>query len=206
MRPLASEAQQQFTDLVTRRRQLVDMLTSEHNRASALRGKAQANVEKHIKWLKEQVKELDSEIDQLFNQCEAWLKIQKLVMTVPGVGPVMAATLLSGLPELGKLAHRQIAALVGVAPLNFDSGQMNGKRHIFGGRAPVREVLYMAALVAVRYNPVLKSFYNHLLERGKLKQVALIACMHKLLTILNAIVKQSNPWKPPVEGEVLVET
>ncbi len=198
VRPLASEAQQQLDDLVTRRRQLVDILTAERNRLTLLRGKAQTNVECHIEWLTEQIKGLDAEIEAQIQACQPWRHIQKLVLSVPGVGKVMSSTLLSALPELGKLSHKQIAALVGVAPFNYDSGQMRGKRRVFGGRANVRQVLFMATLVAVRYNPVLKAFYKRLLERGKLKKVALVACMHKLLTILNAIVKQGKAWVPPV--------
>ena len=197
VRPLASEAQQQLDDLVTRRRQLVDILTAERNRMALLRGKAQANVERHIEWLTEQIQDLDAEIEAQIQACQAWRQTQKLVLSVPGVGKVMAATLLSALPELGHLSHKQIAALVGVAPFNCDSGQMRGKRRVFGGRANVRQVLFMATMVAVRYNPVLKAFYGRLLERGKLKKVALVACMHKLLTILNAMVKQGKAWVAP---------
>jgi len=197
VRPLASEAQQQLDDLVTRRRQLVDILTAERNRMALLRGKAQANVERHIEWLNEQIQELDGEIEAHIQATQTWRQTQKLVLSVPGVGKVMAATLLSALPELGQLSHKQIAALVGVAPFNCDSGQMRGKRRVFGGRANVRQVLFMATMVAVRYNPVLKEFYGRLLERGKLKKVALVACMHKLLTILNAIVKQGKAWVAP---------
>jgi transposase len=197
VRPLATEAQQQLDDLVTRRRQLVDILTAERNRMALLRGKAQANVERHIEWLNEQIQELDAEIETQIQASDAWRQTQKLVLSVPGVGKVMAATLLSALPELGQLSHQQVAALVGVAPFNCDSGQMRGKRRVFGGRANVRQVLFMATMVAVRYNPVLKAFYGRLLERGKLKKVALVACMHKLLTILNAIVKQGKAWVAP---------
>jgi transposase len=197
VRPLATEAQQQLDDLVTRRRQLVDILTAERNRMAMLRGKAQANVERHIEWLNEQIQELDGEIEEQIQANQAWQQTQKLVLSVPGVGKVMAATLLSALPELGQLGHKQVAALVGVAPFNCDSGQMKGKRRVFGGRANVRQVLFMATMVAVRHNPVLKAFYERLLERGKLKKVALVACMHKLLTILNAIVKQGRAWVAP---------
>jgi transposase len=197
VRPLANEAQQQLDDLVTRRRQLVDILTAERNRLALLRGKAQANVERHIEWLTEQIQDLDAEIETQIQACQSWRHTQKLVLSVPGVGKVMAATLLSALPELGHLSHKQIAALVGVAPFNCDSGQMRGKRRVFGGRANVRQVLFMATMVAVRYNPVLKAFYARLLERGKLKKVALVACMHKLLTILNAMVKQGKAWVAP---------
>ncbi len=200
VRPLASEAQQQLDDLVTRRRQLVDILTAERNRLALLRGKAQANVEGHIEWLTEQIKELDGEIEAQIQAEQAWRHTQELVLSVPGVGNVMASTLVSALPELGKLNHKQIAALVGVAPFNYDSGQMRGKRRVSGGRANVRQVLFMAAMVAVRFNPVLKEFYERLLQRGKEKKVALVACMHKLLTILNAIVKQGKAWVAPGKG------
>lgn len=162
VRPLASEAQQQLDDLVTRRRQLVDMLTAERNRLTLLRGKAQANVEGHIEWLTEQIKGLDDEIEAHIQACQQWRQTQKLVLSVPGVGKVMASTLLAALPELGKLSHKQIAALVGVAPFNDDSGQMRGQRRVFGGRANVRQVLFMAAMVAVRYSPVLKAFDQRL--------------------------------------------
>jgi len=199
VRPLASESQQQLDDLVTRRRQLVDILTAERNRMALLRGKAQANVEGHIEWLTEQIKDLDGEIEAQIQACQVWRQTQTLVLSVPGVGKVMAATLLSALPELGKLNHKQIAALVGVAPFNYDSGQMRGKRRVSGGRANVRQVLFMSAMVAVRYNPVLKEFYQRLLQRGKEKKVALVACMHKLLTILNAMVKQGTAWVSPVK-------
>ena len=197
VRPLASEAQQQLDDLVTCR-QLVDILTAERNRMALLRGKAQANVEGHIEWLTEQIKELDGEIEAQIQACQAWRHTQELVLSVPGVGKVMASTLVSALPELGKLSHKQIAALVGVAPFNDDSGQMRGKRRVSGGRANVRQLLFMSAMVAVRYNPVLKEFYSRLLQRGKEKKVALVAYMHKLLTTLNAIVKQGKAWVSPI--------
>jgi len=197
VRPLASEAQQQLDDLVTRR-QLVDILTAERNRMALLRGKAQANVEGHIEWLTEQIKELDGEIEAQIQACQAWRHTQELVLSVPGVGKVMASTLVSALPELGKLSHKQIAALVGVAPFNDDSGQMRGKRRVSGGRANVRQLLFMSAMVAVRYNPVLKEFYSRLLQRGKEKKVALVAYMHKLLTTLNAIVNQGKAWVSPI--------
>ena len=199
VRPLASEAQQQLDDLVTRRRQLVDILTAERNRMALLRGKAQANVEGHIEWLAEQIKEQGGEIEAQIQANQAWRQTQELVLSVPGVGKVMASTLLSALPELGKLTHKQIAALGGVAPFNYDSGQMRGKRRVSGGRANVRQVLFMAAMVAVRYNPILKEFYERLLQRGKEKKVALVACMHKLLIILNAMVKQGKTWVAPVK-------
>ena len=179
LRPFASEAQAQLQDLVTRRRQLVEMLTAEQNRLAGLRGTAQADVEAHLAWLRERIKQLDQQIEQQINQCQAWQVKHTRLQSVPGVGKVVAATLLALLPELGQLSTPKISTLVGVAPLNRDSGQMQGKRSIYGGRAPVRQMLYMATLVAVRHNPVLQAFYAQLLQRGKATKVALIACMHK---------------------------
>lgn len=200
VRPLKSEAQQQLQDLVTRRRQLVEMLTSERNRIAGLRGVAQADVETHIEWLQERVKQVDEAIEQQIQQCQQWQQQKRLLTSVPGVGEVLSSTVLALLPELGQLSRQAIATLVGVAPLNRDSGQMQGKRIIFGGRAAVRQVLYMATLVAVQHNPVLKAHYQQLLARGKAKKVALVACMRKLLTILNAMLKQGQPWQAPVSA------
>jgi transposase len=197
LRSLASEVQAELQDLVTRRRQLVDMLTAEQNRASGLRSQAQADVADHIEWLRHRVKQLDEQIEQHLQQSQMWLAQQQRLLSFPGVGKVIAATLLALLPELGHLSRQQIGTLVGVAPLNRDSGQMQGKRTIFGGRAAVRQMLYIAALVAVQHNPVIKAFYERLLERGKPTKVALVACMHKVLTILNAMVKNGTDWQPP---------
>lgn len=206
VRVLNSEAQQQLQDLVTRRRQLVEMVTSERNRLVRLRGQAQADVQAHLEWLQERIKQLDEAIEQQVQQCERWQRHQGLLTSVPGVGAVVSATVLALLPELGQLSRQAIATLVGVAPLNRDSGQMQGKRQIFGGRAAVRQVLYMATLVAVHHNAVLKVFYQRLLARGKAKKVALVACMHKLLTILNAMLKQGQPWQAPKVAEVVAQT
>lgn len=197
IRPFASEAQSQLQDLVTRRRQLVDMLTAEQNRLSGLRGTAQADVEAHLDWLRERIKQLDQQIEVQIRQCQSWQTKQTQLKSVPGVGKVVAATLLALLPELGQLSTPQISTLVGVAPLNRDSGQMQGKRTIYGGRAAVRQMIYMATLVAVRHNPLIKAFYYRLLKRGKATKVALVACMHKLLTILNAMIKNGTNWQPP---------
>jgi len=202
VRALASEAQQQLQELVTRRRQLVEMMTAERNRLAKLRGTAQADVEAHINWLKERIKQLDQAIEQQIQQSQQWREQKRILTTVPGVGAVLSSTLLAMLPELGQLSRQAIAALVGVAPLNRDSGQMQGKRQIYGGRAGVRQVLYMATLVAVHRNPVLQAHYQQLLARGKAKKVALVACMHKLLTILNAILKQGQPWRASQVVEV----
>lgn len=196
LRPFATEAQAQLQDLVTRRRQLVEMLTAEQNRLSGLRGTAQADVEAHLDWLRERVKQLDEQIAAQIQQCQAWQVKHTRLNSVPGVGKVVAATLLALLPELGQLSTQKISTLVGVAPLNRDSGQMQGKRTIYGGRAPVRQMLYMATLVAVRHNPVIRVFYERLLAKGKATKVALVACMHKLLTILNAMLKNGTDWQP----------
>ncbi len=199
IRPFASEAQAQLQDLVTRRRQLVEMLTAEQNRLSGLRGTAQADVEVHLDWLRERIKQLDEQVATQISQCQTWQAKHMRLKTVPGVGKVVAATLVALLPELGQLSTQKISTLVGVAPLNRDSGQMKGKRIIFGGRAAVRQMLYMATLVAVRHNPIIKPFYDQLLKRGKPTKVALVACMHKLLTILNAMLKHGTDWRlsPP---------
>lgn len=196
IRAFASEAQAELQDLVTRRRQLVDMRTAEQNRSSSLRGAAQADVEAHLDWLRERIKELDKQIDEQIRQSQTWKDNAKILKSTPGVGKVVSATLLALLPELGQLSEQKIGTLVGVAPLNRDSGQRQGKRTIYGGRAAVRKVLYMAALVAVRHNPVIRVFYNQLLQRGKAKKVAIVACMHKLLTILNAMMKHGTAWQP----------
>jgi transposase len=200
IRPLASELQSELQDLVTRRRQLVEMLTAEKNRLSGLRGKAQADVEAHQEWLKERVKQLDEQIQQQVKECTTWQAKKTRLETVPGVGKIVSVSLLALLPELGELSQQKISALVGVAPLNRDSGNMQGKRTIFGGRAAVRQMLYMATLVAVKYNLTIKDFYQRLLTRGKPKKVALVACMHKLLTILNAMIKNGQDWQPVVQS------
>jgi transposase len=200
IRPLASELQSELQDLVTRRRQLVEMLTAEKNRSSRLRGKAQADVEAHQEWLKERIKQLDEQIQQQVKECETWQAKKTRLETVPGIGKIVSVSLLALLPELGELSQQKISALVGVAPLNRDSGNMQGKRTIFGGRAAVRQMLYMATLVAVKYNLTIKDFYQRLLTRGKPKKVAIVACMHKLLTILNAMMKNGQDWQPVAQS------
>jgi transposase len=196
LRPFASEAQAQLQDVVTRRRQLVEMLSAEQNRLSGLRGTAQADVEAHLDWLRERIKQLDEQIAGQIRQSQEWQVKYTRLKSVPGVGQVVAATLLALLPELGQISTQKISTLVGVAPLNRDSGQMQGKRTIYGGRAAVRQMIYMATLVAVRHNPLIKAFYDQLLQRGKATKVALVACMHKLLTILNAMIKNGTDWQP----------
>jgi transposase len=195
VRELASQAAQLLQELITRRQQLVEILSAERNRLSSARTtQARAHIETHIDWLSDRIKELDQQIQAHLHESAQWQRQIELLQSVPGVGKVTASTLVAMLPELGQATRQEIAALVGVAPMNCDSGQMRGKRLITGGRSAVRRVLYMATLVATRHNPVIKSYYQQLLGRGKPKLVALVACMRKLLIILNAILKQQQPW------------
>lgn len=197
-KPLASQQQEALSDLVNRRQQVVEMLNSEQRRLHSVRSRtAKADIEAHIEWLKQRVKVLDGEIDQICKHHQAWQQQYEWLTSVPGVGRVVATTLLAALPELGHLSSKQLASLVGIAPFNCDSGKMRGKRRIVGGRALVRSALYMAALVAVQPNPVISAFYQRLLQGGKVKKVALIACAHKLLGILNALVKNQVSWCNP---------
>jgi transposase len=194
-RPLPSEEEEQLTGLLVRRRQLVDMLTMEKNRLHTVRPALREDIREHIAWLQAKLAKLDEEIDQFVRQSSLWKEKDALLRSAPGVGRVTSCTLLAMLPELGTLNRQEIAALVGVAPVNKDSGRKQGKRRVYGGRATVRSVLYMAALAAKRYNPRIKKFYEDLLHRGKEKKVALTACMRKLLVILNAMVKTNQLWR-----------
>ncbi len=196
VRTISDESSHELQDLVQRRRQLSDMITTENNR---LRGKSdlvQSQIKEHIEWLQKKLQEIESQIKEAIAINEDWKEKLELLTSVPGVGQVVATTLVASLPELGKLSHKSISYLVGVAPLNKDSGKFQGKRRIWGGRARVRRVLYMATLVAVRFNPMIKPFYQRLLDKGKLKKVALTACMHKLLIFLNAMVRNNQLWQP----------
>ena len=195
-RPLPDAATQSLAALVTRRRQLVEMLTAERNRLGSAPRVLRAEIQAHITWLKRRLGRLDADLHQAIRTSPAWRVQDDLLQSVPGVGPVLAVTLLASLPELGTLNRKAIAALVGVAPLNRDSGTRRGRRMVWGGRAAVRAVLYMGTLVAVRHNPVLRAFYQRLRAVGKLPKVALTACMRKLLTILNAMLKQQTRWNP----------
>ena len=194
-RPLPSDQEEQLTALLTRRRQIVDMLTVEKNRLHTVRATMRSDIEEHITWLTQKLDALDAEIDQFIQGSALWQEKATLLKSVPGVGRITASTLLAMLPELGTLNRQQIAALVGVAPVNKDSGRKQGKRRIFGGRAPVRSVLYMAALSAKKHNPKIKKFYERLLKQGKEKKVALTACMRKLLVILNAMLRTKQSWQ-----------
>lgn len=195
---LASANEQALQEAVTRRRQLVEMLSAEKNRQSALRGKMRQSVEEHLEWLEQRIRELDEAIEQLSQAHEQWRSHQALLTSTPGIGPVIATTLIAMLPELGQVSDKRISALVGVAPLNRDSGKYRGARTTWGGRANVRALLYMGALVGIQHNPVLKAFYARLLAQGKAKKVALTACMHKLVRILNAMIRDGKPWQPTV--------
>lgn len=181
-------------DLVTRRRQIITILTSEKNRRCSTAGEMRIRLENHITWLKEERECLNTQIAQMIAEHPQWREIRDLLTSVPGVGAVTAGTLIAHLPELGTLNRQKIAALAGLAPFNRDSGTWRGKRRIFGGRAVVRTALYMAVMSAVRFNPPLKKFYDRLIEKGKPTKVAMTACMRKLLTILNAIVKNKSKW------------
>jgi transposase len=150
-----------------------------------------------VRWLEKELERTDRELDEAVQQSEVWRRNEELLRSVPGVGPVLARTLLAELPELGTIAHKRLASLVGVAPFNRDSGKTRGKREVWGGRASVRATLYMGALVASRHNPVLKEFYERLLAAGKPKKVALVACMRKLLSILNAVMRDRATWRCP---------
>ena len=195
-RPLPDAATQSLAALVTRRRQLVEMLTAERNRLGSAPRVLRAEIQAHITWLQRRLARLDTDLGQAIQTSPVWRAQDDLLQSVPGVGPVLATTLLASLPELGTLNRRAIAALVGVAPLNRDSGTFRGRRMVWGGRAAVRAVLYMGTLVAVRHNPVLRAFYQRLRAVGKLPKVALTACMRKLLTILNAMLKHQTRWTP----------
>lgn len=195
-RPLPDEQTQALAALVTRRQQLIEMLTAEKNRLASARSAIRKNLRAHIAWLERALQQADTDLAEAIRQSPVWREKDELLRSVPGIGPVLTTTLLANLPELGTLTHKQIAALVGVAPLNRDSGTLRGRRTVWGGRARVRTVLYMAAIVATRFNPVIRVFYRRLCAAGKAKKVALVACMRKLLTIVNAILKHRTPWNP----------
>jgi transposase len=193
-RPLPDEASRALGELMARRRQLVEMLVAEKNRLHTASAKLREPIGEHIDWLEQAIGEIDRQVADLVKASPLWRERDTLLRSVPGIGSVISATLLVEVPELGALTRQEVAALVGVAPFNRDSGRYQGKRKISGGRAPARTALYMAALVATRFNPAIRQFYQRLLEAGKLKKVALVACMRKLLTIVNAMLKHNQPW------------
>ncbi len=195
-RPLPDTQADELRALLARRRQLVTMRTAEQNRLGSAPPRLLPDIQAHITWLNTRLTTLDDDLDTTLRASPVWQEREELLRSVPGIGPVCARTLLLDLPELGTLNRRRLAALVGVAPLNRDSGTLRGSRTTWGGRAHVRATLYMSTLVAVRYNPVFKAFYERLRAAGKAAKVALTACMRKLLTILNAMVKHHAPWQP----------
>jgi transposase len=198
VRPLPDTEAQELAALVTRRRQLLDMLKAERQRLASSLPAMRTRIQAHIDWLAQELQVVDDDLDQTVRQTSVWCEKEDLLRSAPGVGRVLAHTLLSDLPELGQLNRKAIAALVGIAPLNQDSGKRRGKRIIWGGRSAVRDVLYMATLSATRYNPVIQEFYQRLLAAGKAPKVALVACMRKFLTILNAMLAHKTPWNPEV--------
>ena len=190
-----SEAEKQLSALLVRRKQLEEMLKAEQNRLRTISPSLRSSVERIIAVLKEEKKKLDEQIRELMKEQKGWQEQSEILESAPGVGPVTTATLLAELPELGKMDRKKIAALVGVAPMNYDSGKKRGYRKTKGGRGDVRSVLYMSTLVATRYNPLIQSQYQQMLKRGKLKKVALTACMRKFLTILNAMMRDQQPFR-----------
>jgi len=201
VRPLPSADTAELTAVLTRRRQLLDMLTAERHRLAQARPPVARDLRQHIRWLERRLTDLDDDLTRRIHRSPVWRAQEDLLRSVPGIGPIVARTLLADLPELGRLPRRQLAALVGVAPFNDDSGRHRGRRRIWGGRATVRAVLYMATLVAARRNPRIAAYYQHLLAAGKPKKLALTACMRKLLTILNVMVRTRQPWQPLTTAE-----
>ncbi len=196
VRPLPDEQQRALDALLARRRQIVEMIVAEKNRRLQAPRLIALEIAEHIAFLEARLKQADAELRRQVRADETWRARDALLQSVPGVGEVLSRTLQASLPELGQLERRKIAALVGVAPFARDSGTQRGRRRIWGGRADVRSVLYMATMSAVQHNPVIRAFHQQLVERGKLGKVALVACMRKLLTILNSILKHAQPWSP----------
>jgi transposase len=196
-RPIPDAAAQRLSELLSRRRQVVEMIAAEKNRLAVATTKpVRQRITYHLHFLKEELKSIDQELDEQIRASPIWRDKADLLRSVPGVGPAVSRMLIGELPELGKLSGKKIAALVGVAPFNRDSGTMRGQRHIWGGRRHVRSMLYMAAVTAARCNPVLKPFYKGLRAAGKPTRVALTACMRRLLVILNAMVRDNRAWSP----------
>lgn len=199
VRPVPDEQTQALAALVGRRRQLIEMLTAEKNRFRLTARLLQKRVQAHITWLEHELENINTDLTTTMRQSPVWREKEDVLRSVPGVGPVLTTTLLANLPELGPLTRKEVAALAGVAPFPRDSGTFKGRRAIWGGRAHVRAALDMAALVATRKNPVIRTFYQRLCQAGKAKKLALTACMRKLLTILNAMVKSRTAWRHGIE-------
>jgi transposase len=198
VRPLPDEAARELDAIIGRRRQIIDMITAEKNRLGFALAPVQKGIQKHIRWLERQLSDVDSDLDNLIRKSPVWKAKSDLLREVPGVGPNLARTLIAELPELGQLTHKEIAALVGVAPFPRDSGLIRGKRMVWGGRASVRTALFMSTWSASRWSPVIRVFYQRLRANGKPPKVALVACMRKLLTILNAMLRDGREWDPSI--------
>lgn len=196
IRPLPDAAAEELRALSVRRSQVLQMITAEKNRLKTAGPAVRSHIKAHLTWLEGQRDELDHDLRRRLQESPIWREQEELLRTVKGIGPVASLTLLATLPELGRLSHKEIAALAGLAPLARDSGTLRGKRTIWGGRARVRQALYMAAVCAARHNPIIRAFYERLVAMGKPKKVALTACMHKLLTICNAILRTKTAWHP----------
>ncbi len=195
LRPLPDVTTRELSAVLARRRQLIEMRTAEATRLKLALEAVRGDIREHLRYLDKRIKELDRELHDRLRGSPLWREQDNLLRSIPGVGPILTTTLLADVPELGTTGHKQVVALVGLAPLNRDSGRWRGKRSIWGGRAHVRAVLYMATLSAVRLNPVLKALYQRLLRAGKPRMVAIVACMHKLLRICNAVLSNQTPWR-----------
>lgn len=198
VRDLPSDEARALGALVSRRRQIIEMITAEKNRLGFALKPVHKGIKKHIRWLERQLADVDNDIDSVIRDSPVWAAKRDLLQSVPGVGPNLSRTLIAELPELGQLTHRQIAALVGVAPFARDSGVLRGKRMIWGGRASVRSALYLSVWTAAKWNPVIRTFHDRLRAQGKPPKVAQVACMRKLLTILNAMARDERPWNPSI--------
>ena len=196
VRELADEVLQELGALMVRRRQLLEMITAEHNRSLTAPHPVLKRIQMHVKWLKRELEGVDADLGEAIQNSPAWRTKEDLLRSVPGVGPVLSRTLIAELPELGRLNRQQIAALVGIAPLNRDSGSLRGQRTVWGGRASIRTALYMAVVSSTRFNPVIRTFYRRLRDKGKPAKVALVACMRKLLVILNSMLRSGTHWSP----------
>jgi transposase len=194
--PLADEQSRELEAVLSRRAQLVGMRVQESNRLAQSLGSMRKHIKSHIAWLDQAIKALDIEINARLRSSPAWRAKDELYQSFQGIGPISSGTLMAMLPELGQLDRRKISALVGVAPFNRDSGTLRGRRSTWGGRAPVRRILYMATTSAIRCNPVIRTFYQQLTQRGKPHKVAVVACMRKILGILNAMARTNTPWNP----------